>query len=85
MNTNSPKRHQVVSAKNHRHNTDKQKTKSDKVDEISCSGNNETLKCGGYFSFCKENAQQCCEEQTLQSLNCSTDSGNICFLIGNIY
>ena len=71
MNTNSSKRHQVVSAGN---KIDIKKSKSVKVHQNS--GVNETSMGGEYLIFCQDSAQKCFEEKSLVTLNCSTDPGN---------
>ena len=67
MNTNSSKRHQVVSSGN---KTDIKKIKMDKAHQTSCSEVNET--CRAFLMFCQDNAQKC----ILHSMNCSADIGN---------
>ena len=71
MNTNSSKRHQVVSVGN---KTDIKKSKSDMVDQ-NC-GVNEASKGGEFLVFCQDSGQKCFQEKSLGTLNCSTDSGN---------
>ena len=71
MNTNSSKRHQVVSAGN---KTDIKKTKVDELHQNSVV--NETSKGGEYLIFCQDSAQKCFQEKTLHTFNCSTDPGN---------
>ena len=73
MNTNSSKRHKVVSAGNQ---TDIKKSKSDNVHQNSSIGVNETSKGGEYFLFCQDSAQKCFEEKSLVTFNCSTYPGN---------
>ena len=71
MNTNSLKRHEVVSAGNE---TDIKKSKSDKVHQNS--GVNETSKGGEFLIICQDSSQKCFQEKSLSTLNCSTDPGN---------
>ena len=73
MNTNSLKRHQVVSEGN---KTDIKKSKSDNVHQNSCSGVDEASKGGEFLIFCQDSAQKYIQDEILHSLNCCTDSGN---------
>ena len=73
MNTNSSKRHQVVSAGN---KTDVKKSKIDELHQNSSIGVNETSKGGEYLIFCQASAQKCFQEKILHTFNCSTDPGN---------
>ena len=70
MNTNSSKRHQVVSAGN---KIAIKKSKSDTV--YQNSGANETSKGGEFLILCEDSAHKCFEEKSLGTLNCSTDAG----------
>ena len=72
MNTNTSKRHQVVSAGNKVYT---KKSKSEKSCQNSCSGVNETSKGGTFLIFCQDSAQKYFEDKTLNSLNCSTGIG----------
>ena len=73
MNTNSLKHNQVVSAGN---KTDIKNSKSDNVHQNSSIEVNETSKGGAFLIFCQDSAQKCIQDETLHSLNFSTDSGN---------
>ena len=73
MNTNSSKRHQVVSAGN---KTDIKKSKIDELHQNSSIGVNETSKGGEFLVLCQDSAQRCFQEKSLGTLNCSTDPSN---------
>ena len=76
MNTNYLKRRQVVSAGNHQNKSDSKKSKSDEIDQTSCSGKNEISKGGEFSTFCKDTAHKFFQEKTLHSSNLSIDAGN---------
>ena len=71
MNTNSSRRHQLVSTGN---KTDINKSKVDELHKNSVV--NETSKGAEFLIFCQDSAHKCIEKKSLVTLNCSTDPGN---------
>ena len=73
MNTNSSKRHQVVSSGN---KFNANNSTIDEVHQISCNAENETSKGDDFLIFCQDSALKFFQDKTLHTLNCSTDPGN---------